>query len=186
MTKLVSKDSIRKTLIKGRKSLSGDEISQKSSKIFKNLLKIDAIATKKRVLLYLPINNEVETAEILAYFKNMGAEIYLPGYFDGQWLCLKFVQETDLIAGPFGTLQPKYGDTIEGGLDLAIIPAVGFSKSLIRLGYGNGVYDRLLSDSRALMVGLAYDFQIVDYLPAKPHDLRMNFVVTNSGVLAKS
>jgi len=180
----VSKNSIRKSLILRRKNLSDKEISLKSAQIFNNLLKIDKVLTSKKVLLYLPINNEVETAEILDYFKNKESEIYLPAYFDCDWVFSRLITESDLITGPFGTLQPKDRGIFEDDLDLAIIPGVGFSRNLIRLGYGKGLYDKLLADSGLLKVGLGYDFQIVDNLPLEQHDLRMDFVVTDLDILS--
>ena len=53
----------------------------------------------------------------------------------------------------------------------------------VRLGYGKGVFDRLLADSKALRVGLAYDFQIVDELPREKHDLVMDLVVTEKRII---
>lgn len=40
-------------------------------------------------------------------------------------------------------------------IDVAIIPGVAFDKRGARLGYGKGVFDRLLADSDALKIGLA-------------------------------
>ena len=53
----------------------------------------------------------------------------------------------------------------------------------MRLGYGKGVFDKLLSKSKALRIGLAYDFQIVDEIPQEKHDLVMDLVVTEERVI---
>ncbi|MBI3341770.1 5-formyltetrahydrofolate cyclo-ligase, partial [Candidatus Curtissbacteria bacterium] len=66
--------------------------------------------------------------------------------------------------------------------DVVAVPSLAFDIHGYRLGYGKGVYDQLLNGSKTIRVGLAYDFQIMDKLPNEPHDLRMNFVVTEKKV----
>lgn len=90
-----------------------------------------------------------------------------------------------LEIGPFGIMQPQRASIHSlSSLDLAIIPIVAFNKELYRLGYGKGVYDRLLGNSAALKIGLGYDFQLVSNLPVESHDIRMGFVVTEGGIVS--
>ena len=50
-----------------------------------------------------------------------------------------------------------------------------------RIGRGKGYYDRLLANSRATKIGVAYDFQLCDfYFPAEPHDVGVDIVITES------
>ena len=111
----------------------------------------------------------------------------------------EFTGWQNLEKGPFGILQPIHNrgnkpglelhykpglrNSFEENIDLAIIPGVAFDKHGVRLGYGKGVFDKLLADSKAFKIGLAYDFQIVDELPREKHDLVMDFVVTESRVI---
>ena len=67
-------------------------------------------------------------------------------------------------------------------MDVSIIPGVAFDKKGVRLGYGKGVFDRLLAKSQAFKIGLAYDFQIVDELPREKHDLVMDIVESEKKV----
>jgi len=53
----------------------------------------------------------------------------------------------------------------------------------VRLGYGKGVYDRLLSKSNALKIGLSYDFQVLEKLPKEKHDLEIDILVTEARIL---
>jgi 5-formyltetrahydrofolate cyclo-ligase len=54
------------------------------------------------------------------------------------------------------------------------------------LGYGGGYYDRFLASltNRPLLIGLAFDMQIVEEVPKEPHDFRVQYVATESGVFA--
>ena len=56
----------------------------------------------------------------------------------------------------------------------------GFDSEGNRMGRGRGFYDRLLkSTPAAVKIGLAYDFQMLDHIPTKPHDVRMDRVLTD-------
>ena len=86
--------------------------------------------------------------------------------------------ESDLAPGPFGMRQP--GADAEALIpDILFVPLVGFTASLERLGQGGGHYDRWLAEHRpALSIGLAWDVQLCDALPAEPHDAALDAVVT--------
>jgi 5-formyltetrahydrofolate cyclo-ligase len=64
-------------------------------------------------------------------------------------------------------------------VDVFVVPGIGFTKDGQRLGNGLGFYDRLLARApQATRIGLAYSVQIVDAIPAEPHDIRMHTVIT--------
>jgi 5-formyltetrahydrofolate cyclo-ligase len=67
-------------------------------------------------------------------------------------------------------------------IDLFIVPGVAFCADGRRLGNGWGYYDRLLAGvgSTAVKVGLAFDCQLLPWLPSQEHDVRMDLVVTES------
>jgi 5-formyltetrahydrofolate cyclo-ligase len=58
------------------------------------------------------------------------------------------------------------------------VPAVAFDKDGNRLGRGKGFYDRLLNHTKAVKIGVAYDFQLVDEIPVEPHDIPVDRVIT--------
>ena len=51
------------------------------------------------------------------------------------------------------------------------------------MGRGKGYYDRLLSRTRALKVGVAYDFQLIDEMAADPFDVPVDIVITESAII---
>ncbi|WP_086618576.1 5-formyltetrahydrofolate cyclo-ligase [Erythrobacter tepidarius] len=86
--------------------------------------------------------------------------------------------ESDLEAGPFGILQPGAGAEPLVP-DVLFVPLVGFTATGARLGQGGGHYDRWLAEHRpTLAVGLAWDVQLCDALPAEPHDAALDAVIT--------
>jgi 5-formyltetrahydrofolate cyclo-ligase len=70
-----------------------------------------------------------------------------------------------------------------GAATAVVVPAVAVDRSGVRLGRGGGYYDRALLHARpgALLVAVVYDDELLDELPAEPHDHRVGVVVTPSG-----
>ena len=67
--------------------------------------------------------------------------------------------------------------------DAILVPLIAFDLKGHRLGYGGGFYDRTLAMpdyDRCRRIGLAYDFQKVERLPSEPHDVTLDFVVTET------
>jgi 5,10-methenyltetrahydrofolate synthetase len=70
--------------------------------------------------------------------------------------------------------------------DVAIVPMNGFDHCGYRLGYGGGFFDRTLAHAkrRPVAVGVSYDALRLDTIFPQPHDIAMDFVVTEQGVYA--
>jgi 5-formyltetrahydrofolate cyclo-ligase len=69
--------------------------------------------------------------------------------------------------------------------DLIFVPGLAFSKDGHRLGRGAGFFDRLLASraARAFKIGICFSFQLVDAVPTERHDIEMDMIVTDEGVL---
>ena len=52
-----------------------------------------------------------------------------------------------------------------------------------RLGRGKGFYDRLLSTLDVPKIGICYDFQLKDQIPAEPFDRKMDLIITEKEIL---
>jgi 5-formyltetrahydrofolate cyclo-ligase len=63
------------------------------------------------------------------------------------------------------------------------VPAVAYDSDGNRLGRGKGFYDRLLSRCRAIKIGVAYDFQLVEEIAAEPHDVKVDMIVTEKRMI---
>ena len=181
----MNKVSVRKRYLAQRNSLTKSEVVTKSSQIFKYTSKLPVLQKAKKISLYLPINNEVETKNLINLLNNSGKEVYLPKFIsDSSYSFTEFTAWDNLEKGPLGILQPvSFQKKSNFDIDLAILPGVAFDKNGVRLGWGKGVFDRLLAKSQALRIGLAYDFQIVEDLPKDEHDLSMDIIVTEKEVI---
>ncbi len=68
------------------------------------------------------------------------------------------------------------------------MPMVAFDRSGTRLGHGKGHYDRALAKLaargiRPKLVGIAFAAQEVEVIPAEPHDVRLDWIVTENETL---
>lgn len=87
----------------------------------------------------------------------------------------------EMVPGAMGILAPAaHTPAVEPQeIDLLIVPGVAFTRAGERLGYGGGYYDRYIPQcTRARIIALAYDEQLVDTLPTEPHDLRIPAIIT--------
>ncbi|KKR77593.1 MAG: hypothetical protein UU19_C0007G0002 [Candidatus Curtissbacteria bacterium GW2011_GWD1_40_8] len=180
------KKTLRDIFLSKRLALSKKFIAQTSRNITDKILSVGKIADSQLFSIYLPIKNEVETKLIIDSLNLRDAKILVPAYSTKikDYVFSKFGNWQSLEKGPRGILQPRIIEPVDPSLvDVAILPGLAFSKRGVRLGYGKGVFDRLFSNSKAIRIGLAYDFQIGDKIPQEEHDLVMDIIITEKRVL---
>jgi 5,10-methenyltetrahydrofolate synthetase len=95
---------------------------------------------------------------------------------------------TSLAPAAFGIREPvpeRHPEVSFSEIDVFLCPGLAFAPNGVRLGRGKGFYDRALSEARAdaLLVGVGLALQILGKLPAEAHDVHMNFLATEEGVL---
>lgn len=69
----------------------------------------------------------------------------------------------------------------------ALVPVNGFDGGGHRLGYGGGYFDRTLAElaPRPVCIGLGYELARMDTIHPQPHDMPMDFIVTEAGIHAR-
>ena len=67
--------------------------------------------------------------------------------------------------------------------DVVVVPALAVDRSRVRLGRGGGSYDRALRRATGLVVALLHEGELVDVLPADPHDVPVDVVALPSGLV---
>ena len=85
----------------------------------------------------------------------------------------------DLAEGFYGIMEPM-GKlfTDYAGIDVAIVPGMGFDKSGHRLGRGKGYYDRFLPKAvNAYKIGVCFGFQKLEDIPSDNYDVIMDEVI---------
>ncbi|MBC8134958.1 MAG: 5-formyltetrahydrofolate cyclo-ligase [Fibrella sp.] len=155
------------------------------------LLQLSEWRNARRILLYCATATEINLNSLIR--DGMGKEWYLPRCIAGNNLAIHRVFSASLSGlkqNRFGIHEP-HPDSPEiapGGTDLVIVPALAFDERGNRLGYGGGFYDRFLPRLRpdAVTVGLTLDALMVPALPAEPHDVPVQIVVTETRTIRRA
>jgi 5-formyltetrahydrofolate cyclo-ligase len=133
-----------------------------------------------RVLLYAPLPREVDVWPSIHLAVARWGGCALPRVA-GPALELHWVDDpqSQLIAGPFGILQPHPSCASVGPEDLTcvVVPGLAFSTHGDRLGRGGGYYDRLLTRVGCPTLGVAFRAQIVGHIPMSQHDQPVRRVI---------
>ncbi|MGH8228983.1 MAG: 5-formyltetrahydrofolate cyclo-ligase [Steroidobacteraceae bacterium] len=146
----------------------------------------------QRIALYAPLAEELDVAPIARVARRHGALIYLPRITDRHRKRMRFVRDGGVaIRNRLGILEPPLAGGIETRrLDLVFVPLVGFDAAGMRLGMGAGYYDRAfaflrrrVSWRRPKLIGVAFAAQRVAVIDGAAHDVRLDAVVTELGVI---
>jgi len=80
---------------------------------------------------------------------------------------------------------PKPKDTELVVPTLLFVPCVGYGTGGYRLGYGGGFYDRMLAslEPKPVTVGLGFAQGFVDDLEPEPHDVPLDAILNDNGVV---
>jgi 5-formyltetrahydrofolate cyclo-ligase len=65
------------------------------------------------------------------------------------------------------------------------VPGIAFDRKMNRLGRGKGYYDRFLSKISAPKIGICFDFQLLDKIPAESTDIKMDYIVSENELIWK-
>jgi 5-formyltetrahydrofolate cyclo-ligase len=187
------KQNLRAILFEARSSLSAAYIGAMSTRVQQRVLSLQAYLAATKVVLYAPLDGEVETALIAADALLSHRQLYYP-IVDRERRRIRLGAVSDLAEltpGAFGILEPAAAGALEAeelGPALVCVPGAAFTPAAARLGRGGGYYDRLLAalSAETVTAGLGYSFQLIDRLPEHLHDRRLDLVVTESAVYAAS
>lgn len=136
-----------------------------------------------RIASYLPFGGEPDVSSFNKYCLDARLELLLPVANPDNtlhWVAFDGVTTKTSI---FGFAEPHGPTTSLAPVDLMVVPALAIDRAGNRLGKGKGFYDRALVEISAPVVGVVYEHELLDNLPAEAHDHRVDFVVTPSQTL---
>lgn len=144
------------------------------------------LAPGQIVAAYWPIRDEIDCKPVLTRLMDTGQPVCLPVVMgDEEPLQLRLWEDGQpLYPSGFGTLAPaEHAPQVEP--DIVLIPLLAFDRLGTRLGYGKGYYDRTLAalGKKPLLVGYAFAAQELDYIPREDHDLPLDLLVTETGII---
>ena len=138
---------------------------------------------------FLSLPRELATDDLLAACREQNKRGCVPVWEASSrtYILARLAPEQALAEGPHGVPEPEHWQAVDPQrVDLVIIPGMAFDRHGGRLGYGKGYYDRILATCRrnCCKIGIGYAWQVVpEPLPLDNHDVRMDLLVTEAGVI---
>lgn len=172
---MTTKKDLRKKAKEIRNSLDMEKLSEK---IVKNILNFELYQKAKNVMIFYPIDNEVN---LLALLKDPCKNFYLPKVQGNELLVCPYKIGDELTLSRFKTEEPITAPVDTNVLDLIFVPALMADKTLNRLGYGGGFYDRFLSKNakNATKIVAIPNTLIIDEIPPDDYDERVDFLISD-------
>ena len=131
-----------------------------------------------------PHRGEYDPRPAMVFFREHGATLALPEVQDnGAPLRFrKWWPQAPMKTGAYAIPMPDNTELLTP--NALIMPMLGFDQQGYRLGYGGGYFDRTLATTkpRPLAIGVAFEILRLDSVHPQPHDIAMDFVVTEAGI----
>ena len=186
-----AKLALRRQVLADRDALPEAVRIAASAAIAARILERADFRAAQAVLLTLPFGSEWDTVAVMRAALAAGRTVAVPRVDkESRMLELHAITdpERDVVAGYRDIPEPLPACPLVSRetIDFVLVPGVAFDRLGRRLGYGGGYYDRLLPllSPRAARVAGAFDVQLVDRVPAAPHDIAVGVIVTESRELA--
>jgi len=180
-----AKRALRERILAARDALEGRTRSEESASIAQRIAELPSFRSAACVVLTLPFRSEWDTRPLLHDALARGAAVALPRVNDvSRMIELHRVRDAlaDVAAGYRGIPEPlaSLPRVAPADVEWILVPGVAFDVHGRRLGYGGGYYDRLLPllPPSASKIAGAFELQLVENIPAAPHDLTVNAVAT--------
>ena len=188
----MTKKEIRQNMILQRNQLSKETVQENSNSIIEKLQPY--VQKAENIMIFMNMKNEVEITRLIELYPDK--KFYIPKTLSDRNMKINLYNENELILHKFGYYESAsdifYDEKI---LDLIIVPATAFDYSKNRIGFGGGYYDTFLSRillndqnngknrNKPLIIGVCYDFQLVDFIPSEDHDVKMDCIITEKNII---
>jgi len=190
--------SLRASLRAKRRDISDAERVRAARQVARHVDRTLNLHSGQRIGIYAATAEELDTSHLIALAVRRGCRVYLPRIDRrARVRTMRFVQ---LAHGPLRRplrinrlgIAECEGPQLTSArlLDVVFLPLVGFDRCGTRLGMGGGYYDRAFAFRRLrsawhapLLVGIAYALQEVQCIAPAAHDVPLDLVITERGVI---
>lgn len=183
-----AKRVLRKQLLKRRAALSRAEVERASLAMLQHWKdRFPLTQGYLHVFQSMKARNEVETSYFTDWIRLSHPRVnFVIPVVEGEVLGHAVLSpDLPVQESAWGILEPAgtYESVDPGSLDMVLVPMLGYNRARYRLGYGKGYYDHFLARTRCPKIGLCYAQGLVEDLPVEPHDVALDWIITEEGVL---
>ncbi|MGP4010934.1 5-formyltetrahydrofolate cyclo-ligase [Streptomyces sp. 4N124] len=189
------KRTLRRGFISVRSRLTADDLRETAEALGERALELPELAQARTVAAYVSVGSEPGTLALLDALRARGVRVLLPALLPDNDLDWGVYSGADCLArvqhgGRMALFEPtgeRLGPDAVTGADVVLLPGLAVDARGMRLGRGGGSYDRVLArleraGTHPALVVLLYESEVVERVPAEPHDRPVHAVVTPSGV----
>jgi 5-formyltetrahydrofolate cyclo-ligase len=182
-----AKIALRSRLITARRVLTPRDRFTLAAQLQDQILALVRRERPATIAAYVPVGSEPggpDLPSVLGEHARVLLPVLLPDN-DLDWA----VFTGSVSPGPRGLWEPAGPRLGVGALtsaDLVLVPALAVDRSGNRMGRGGGSYDRALarlSGSRPRILALLHEGELVEAVPAEPHDRPVHGAITPRGGL---
>jgi 5-formyltetrahydrofolate cyclo-ligase len=178
------KKTMRKFLQAKREALSLEFVQTAALIIVEKIKQREDFSSATTIAVYASFQNEVPTRLLIEFLLAEKKTVVLP-VIKNQRMEFYLYRENGMLKNRYGISEPDPGCSEKIDLtacDLIVVPGVAFDARGGRIGRGGGFYDRALAGvaartQRPRLVGLAYDFQMIDDCYVEAHDVLLDEVI---------
>ena len=185
--------SLRASLNARRRQVAKQQRQQVARLVARHADRALQLQSHWRIAVYAALPWELDSAPLIALAESRGCRVFLPCIDRRRTSrAMRFVSmQGPLQNNRLGIAEPQGTEVLAARwLDVVFLPLLAFDRRGVRLGTGGGFYDRAFAfrNLRGVwhvprLVGLAYAFQEVEHIDAAAHDVLMDAVVTERGVI---
>ena len=174
----------RAELLSRRRAITDAERSQWNASITRLLIEGFPFLRSMTLGFYWPFQGEFDPRFATRHFRKHSATTALPVVVQ-KGAPLQFREwypGAIVVKGVFDLPMPSETRVVRP--QALLIPPVGFDAQGYRLGYGGGYFDRTLValTPHPLKIGVAFELSRIPTIRPQPHDVPMDFIVTESGI----
>lgn len=174
-----TKKEIRKEMLQKRRSLKREYVEMQSDSIFEKLKTLPFFEKACFVFCYVDFQNEIKTDKICNFYKSK--QLFVPKIMGDDMYACKISDHKEKNA--YGIDEPATNEFYSGDFDLCVIPLVACDGKGARIGFGKGYYDRFLTGKNVVKVGICYSWQVVEKIESEPHDVKLDYIVTEKEII---
>ena len=185
----MTKAEIRQHYLNKRKQLSPQELENKQQGLMKHFALFDLSPfSTSHLFLSIQKQREPNTQPLMEHLFSQGKTVVASrSDFNTKQMTHWAVSPDSLWqTNRYGIPEPTEGTLVPpSAIDLVFVPLLGYDAKGQRVGYGQGFYDRFLSECapHTVFVGLSYfppGAEIKDY---EPTDIRLHHCIHSEGIV---
>ena len=184
----MKKKELRQHLRRAMDGISPEELHDRSLQACHRMIETREYGRSEIIMVFLSLPTEVDTTPLVLHAWRDHKRVLAPkvSWEQRRMLPIEIRSLSDDVSeSPLGIREPVQGVPIPvSGIDLVVVPGLGFDLHGNRIGRGRGFYDRFLAhrDWQGVSCGFAIHEQVVEHVPVVEGDVPIDMLVTDATV----